>query len=70
MSDWKRPGKPLESRSLFIVVSAYGCFPIFLHCALFGHRNTPCGGRLDHKLGSHNSIPSVKHPDLEAKEPG
>lgn len=68
MSNWKRPGKFLEPRSLLPGIEAYDSFPIFHHCALLGPRNMPWGGRLGQQAPTHKGSPCVQHPSLGARE--
>lgn len=48
---------------LSFVIQAYGYFPFFLHCTLFGPRNTPFGGRLGRQTQSSQWHPLCKTPE-------
>lgn len=67
-------GNALESPwsqacSLFSMIQAYGYFPFFLHCALFGPRNMPFGGRLGGPTQSSQWLPLCKTSESRGQNP-
>lgn len=58
-----------QACSLFSMIQAYGYFPFFLHCALFGPRNMPFGGRLGGPTQSSQWLPLCKTSDSRGQNP-